>query len=149
MSVERRHRRRVTEDDVRRLREFNRFYTKRIGALSPRFLDSAFSLTEVRILFELAHGTEVTAKQLCHELGLDPGYLSRTLSRLEANGCLTRNPSHDDRRRRILALTAKGRRVFRRLDARQSERVREMLSPLSPSEQRRLIEAMEMIEELL
>ena len=115
---------------VAKLRAFNRFYTKRIGVLSPRFLSSTFSLTEVRILFELAHGGGLTAKDLSHELVLDTGYLSRTLRKLEASGLLRRRPSAKDRRRRPITLTAKGRRTFATLDRRQSEEVRDLLAAI-------------------
>ena len=134
---------------VAKLRAFNRFYTKRIGILSPRLLSSTFSLTEVRILFELAHRKGVTAKELSRELVLDTGYLSRTLGKLEASGLIRRRPGAEDRRRRPIMLTAKGRRTFATLDRRQSTEVRDMLAAMSLSEQERLLDAMETIQELL
>ena len=134
---------------VAKFRAFNRFYTKRIGVLSPRFLSSTFSLTEVRILFELAHRESVTAKGLSYELVLDTGYLSRTLRKLELSGLIRRRPSAEDRRRRPITLTAKGRRTFATLDRRQSTEVRGMLAAMSPSEQVHLLDAMETIQELL
>ena len=148
--MERGDRRRVSyETRVRKVREFNRFYTERIGVLSPRFLSSSFSLTEVRILFELAHGSGVTAKELSQSLGLDPGYISRTLSGMETQGLIRREPSAEDGRRRPISLTPRGRKTFATLDRRQSREVRAMLGALSPAQQERLLAAMATVQELL
>ena len=105
------------------VRRFNRFYTRHIGALNRDFLDSEYSLTEVRVLFELRHRGRTTASALGEELALDAAYLSRLLRELERRGLVAKTRSRTDRRQTILTLTARGRRVFDSLDERQHEAV--------------------------
>ncbi len=101
---------------VQTVRRFNRFYTRQIGVLQEHLLHSRFSLTEVRVLYELAHRSSVTAGELCQELGLDRGYLSRMLQSFEKKGWIKTTTSPADRRRIFLSLTGKGRKVFAPLD---------------------------------
>jgi len=131
------------------VRGFNRFYTRRIGVLKSGLLDSPFSLTEVRVLYELAHRDSLTAGQLAAELELDPGYLSRLLGAFERRGLLTRTKSADDARQRHLRLTAAGRRGFAPLDRRAHDEMVEMLRPLPASSQARLLAALREVEALL
>lgn len=133
------------DDHVDTVRSFNRFYTNTIGALSDHLLDSPYTLTEVRVLFELAHRNGPDATELRHALGLDAGYLSRILARFDHEGLIERRPSERDRRRRILALTGPGREVFDDLDRRSSRQVAELLSALEPERRRRVVEAMRLI----
>src|SRR6266576_1769452 len=98
------------DDPVQTIRRFNRFYTRQIGVLQEHLLKSQFSLTEVRVLYELAHRDNITAIDLRHELGLDRGYLSRMLQEFEKQGWVKRTPSHTDRRRVFVSLTNKGER---------------------------------------
>ncbi len=135
--------------NVATVRRFNRFYTRRIGVLEEGLLHSPFSLTEVRVLYELAHREQPTAGVLAEELRLDPGYLSRILRRFQTLGLLRRDRSGDDGRQRLLALTTKGRRTFDALDARQNGEVAALLSPLPSGEQRRLVAALSTVEQLL
>ena len=134
---------------VAAIRRFNRFYTRRIGVLNDGLLESPFSLTEVRILFELAHSPGVTATALRDELNLDAGYLSRLLRRLEHRGLVARTSSDADGRVAHLALTDTGREEFRSLDERADEEVRTLIGELSAAQQRRLLSALRTIEELL
>ena len=134
---------------IEAVRRFNRFFTRRIGVLREGLLHSPYSLTEARILFEIARGEEVSASGLSRELGLDPGYLSRILARLEQGGLVDRVRSETDGRRRILSLTSEGEEAFSVLDARSREEVAEMLEELSEGDQRRLLEAMQTIEGIL
>jgi DNA-binding MarR family transcriptional regulator/N-acetylglutamate synthase-like GNAT family acetyltransferase len=131
------------------IRRFNRFFTRRIGALQEGLLHTPYSLTEARILFEIANHDDLTASDLSRELGLDPGYLSRILAGLERQGLIEKTPSESDARRRLLALPPKGRDAFSLLDVRSREEVGEMLGELSEEEQRRLLEAMRAIERIL
>ena len=144
---------RMTETDIDErvdtVRRFNRFYTKQIGVLHEGLLRSPFSLTEVRVLYELAHREKPTAAELGKELGLDPGYLSRILRGFEKRGLVGKVPSKADGRQSHLTLTARGREVFAPLNARSHDEVSAMLSKLSAVEQHRLIEAMRTIEKLL
>jgi len=132
---------------VAAVRRFNRFYTRQIGLLSEGFLESPFSLTEVRVLYELAHRDGPTATELVEELGLDAGYVSRILRTLGQRGLMTRQRSPTDGRQRHLALTARGRQAFAALEARQSDEVAALLARVPGTEQQRLVEAMRTIEE--
>ena len=134
---------------VEAVRRFNRFYTRQIGVLREGLLDSPFSLTEVRVLYELADRDKLTAAELGRDLGLDRGYLSRTLQSFEQRGVIKKTRSQTDRRHVFLTLTNKGRKVFAPLNARAQKEVEEMLSNLSTSEQQDLIDAMHTIEHLL
>ena len=131
------------------VRRFNRFFTRRIGALREGLLHTPYSLTESRILFEIANRNEATASDLSAELGLDPGYLSRVLAGLERRDLIEKAPSETDARRRLLYLTPEGENAFSMLDARSREEVGEILGELSEDEQQRLLEAMRDIERIL
>jgi DNA-binding MarR family transcriptional regulator/N-acetylglutamate synthase-like GNAT family acetyltransferase len=131
------------------VRRFNRFFTRRIGVLREGLLHTPYSLTEARILFEISHRAEVAAADLSRELGLDPGYLSRILARLEQKGLIDKVRSETDARRRLLSLTLQGQEAFSLLDSRSREEVAEMLCELSEGDQRRLLEAMQTIEGVL
>jgi DNA-binding MarR family transcriptional regulator/N-acetylglutamate synthase-like GNAT family acetyltransferase len=131
------------------VRSFNRFYTRQIGVLHEGLLSSPFSLTEARVLYELAHREKPTASELSNELGLDAGYLSRILSGFEKHGFLGKAPSEADGRQSLLALTKDGSKAFAPLEARSIEQVGAMLGSLSESDRSRLIGAMQTIQKLL
>jgi len=131
------------------VRRFNRFYTKQIGVLQEGYLRSPFSLAEVRVLYELAHRPQPTATELAKELGLDAGYLSRILRKFETRGLIQKTPSQADGRQRLLALTPRGRKAFAPLNARSHDEIAAMLRRLPGGEQRRLMEAMHAVEDLL
>ena len=137
------------KSQIEAVRRFNRFYTREIGVLREGLLDSPFSLTEVRIMYELSDRRNVTAAALGIDLGLDRGYLSRTLKSFERRGLIKRTQSQQDKRHRFLALTSKGRKVFDPLNKRAQNEVRQLLSTLSRSEREKLIEAMETIQHLI
>jgi DNA-binding MarR family transcriptional regulator/GNAT superfamily N-acetyltransferase len=137
------------EDRIGAVRHFNRFFTRQIGVLREGLLHSPYSLTEARILFELAHRDNLTASDLCRELGLDAGYLSRILVRLEQQGLIDRVRSENDGRQRLLCLTSAGENAFALLDQRSHDEVSEMLNDLSEKDQQRLLKAMHTIESVL
>jgi DNA-binding MarR family transcriptional regulator/GNAT superfamily N-acetyltransferase len=134
---------------VAAVRRFNRFYTKQIGILDEGILRSPFSLAEMRVLYELAHGPGISAVDLAHGLRMDPGYLSRVLRRFRRAGLLRRETSSVDGRRSVLSLTEKGRSTFAPFDTRQDEDVAALLARASAAGQRRLIAAMRVIETVL
>ncbi len=131
------------------IRAFNRFYTRQIGVLGERFFDSAFSLTELRVLYELAHREAPTATTVGAELGLDAGYLSRILRRFESRGLIRRRPSPGDRRQSLLRLTSRGRTTFAPFDARARGEAAAMLGRLPAAGQRQVVESMVTIARLL
>ncbi len=137
------------EDRISAVRQFNRSFTRRIGALREGLLHSPYSLTESRILFELAHQEQVTAAGLGRELGLDGGYLSRLLAQLEQQGLIDKVRSEHDGRQRLLRLAPEGMQAFAVLDQRSRDEVAEMLSDLSEVDQQRLLKAMQTIESVL
>jgi len=134
---------------VEAVRHFNRFYTPQIGLLHQGYLDSAFSLTEVRVLYELAHRDQSTAAELARELDLDPGYLSRILRRFERAGLIERARSRADARQTLLRLSERGRAAFAPLDAAAREQIGALLGRLTEREQVRVVEAMATMERLL
>jgi DNA-binding MarR family transcriptional regulator/GNAT superfamily N-acetyltransferase len=134
---------------VAAIRRFNRFYTRQIGVLGDGYLGSPFSLSEVRVLYELAHRDESTASELSRELGLDAGYLSRMLRGFEQHGLVGRRRSASDGRRSLLSLTEHGRAVFAPLDAGARDQIAGLLGGLSTEEQERVVAAMGTIERLL
>jgi DNA-binding MarR family transcriptional regulator/N-acetylglutamate synthase-like GNAT family acetyltransferase len=137
------------EDRLNAVRHFNRFFTRRIGVLREGLLHSPYSLTEARVLFELAQRDNLTASDLCRDLGLDPGYLSRILARFEQQGLVDKARSENDGRQRLLRLTPAGEKAFALLDKRSHDEVLEMLSDLAEEDQRRLLKAMRTIESVL
>ena len=153
----------IRDGRVRAVREFNRVYTNMIGLLRGGYLDSPYSLTEARVLFELAQAgetgrqetergetergeTEISA--LRRSVDIDAGYLSRILARFEADALITRRRSDTDARRRVIALTSAGERAFRGLDQRSAEQIGELLDQLTEADQQRLTGAMATIQEI-
>jgi DNA-binding MarR family transcriptional regulator/GNAT superfamily N-acetyltransferase len=134
---------------VAEVRRFSRFYTQKIGVLRQAYLQSPFTLTEARVLYELAHREGATASVLRRDLDLDAGYLSRILRRFEKKGLLTRKASRSDGRQQLLSLTRKGEEAFAPLNMRSRNEIAALLGPLTESQQKRLVGAMQEIESLL
>lgn len=134
---------------VEAVRRFNRFYTRQIGLLEEGLLRSPFSLTEARVLFELAHHDDATATHLGRELGLDAGYLSRILRSFQRRGLVRKRPAAHDGRRQLLSLTAAGQRAFARLNAASHAEIEAVLRALAAPDRDRLIGAMDTIQSLL
>ncbi len=137
------------EHRIEAVRRFSRFYTRKIGVLHEGLLDSPFSLAEGRVVYELAHHGTTTAAELAKELGLDPGYLSRMLKKLERHGYVTRQPGATDGRKTMLALSEQGRQAFAQINGRSRAHVGALLDPLSPDDQTRLVEALATVTDLL
>lgn len=136
-------------DYIRQVREFNRFYTKQIGVLQEGLLDSAYSLTEVRIMYELLQENANTAAELANMLGINRGYLSRILKRFKSLGLIERTRSSADGREQLLKLTANGRYVYAPLNERANAEVEHLLNGLTAREIRKLLNAMGAIREVL
>lgn len=139
----------VPDERISAVRRFNRLFTRQIGVLREGLLHSSYSLTEARIIFELASCGGLTASDLGAELGLDSGYLSRILTKLEGQGVLEKIRSERDGRQRLLHLTANGKEAFKLLDTRSRDEVSEFLGELTEGKQQRLLEAMRTIEGIL
>lgn len=131
------------------IRRFNRFYTRQLGLLRRTYLDSPYSLGEARVLYEIAQDGAATAGAIARRLDLDPGYLSRLLGRFAARGLISRRVSAADARQSRLALTARGRQVFRCFEERSNRHVEAMLDRLGPADETCLAAAMATIENLL
>jgi DNA-binding MarR family transcriptional regulator/N-acetylglutamate synthase-like GNAT family acetyltransferase len=139
----------TSEGRIAAVRRFNRFYTRRIGLLDDGYLRSPFSLTEVRVLYELAHRDQTTATDLARDLGVDPGYLSRMLRTFLRRGLVTRTASSADGRVSLLTLTTRGRKAFAPLEARAREQIGSMLGSVPARRQERLVASMRAIETAL
>ena len=140
-----------TTDDaaVAAVRGFNRFCTNVIGLLRGKYLDTPYSLTEARLLFELAQRDASEVSDLRRTVDIDPGYLSRILARFESDGLITRQRSAADARRQVIRLAGRGREVVAGLDARSAEQTRGLLAGLRDEDRRRLLDAMRTITETL
>jgi len=134
---------------VAAVRGFNRFYTNVIGLLRGKYLDTPYSLTEARLLFELAQRDTSEVPDLRRTVDIDPGYLSRILTRFGSDGLIARHRSAADARRQVIRLTGTGRAVVAGLDARSAEQTRDMLAGLRVEDRHRLLDAMRVITETL
>ncbi len=131
------------------VRRFNRFYTRQIGVLRKTYLDSSYSLGEMRVLYEIAHACARTASDIARALDLDAGYLSRVLRNFEKKGLITRKASREDARQSQLAMTARGLKTFAPYERRSQQQAGAMLGKLELAQQTKLVAAMQTIEGLL
>ncbi len=131
----------LSDNHIAAVRNFSRVYTRQIGFLRKGLQHSKYSLTEARIVFELAHRTNLTASDLCRELDLDAGYLSRILNKLEQQNLIEKNRSDEDGRQRLIKLTHEGQKAFELLDQRSNDEVSEILSKLSSGDRVNLVDA--------
>lgn len=131
------------------VRQFSRFYTNVIGVLREGLLDTPYTLTESRVIYELAQRESTEVTELRRTLDVDPGYMSRILAAFEADGLVTRSRSAHDGRRQVIALTRRGRAAFAKLNARSAQEIRQLLAPLSQEERARLVESLGVARRLL
>ena len=134
---------------VAAVRRFNRFYTQKLGVLQRGWLDSPYSLTEARVLYEIRERKRATASDIARDLDLDAGYLSRILRRFHRLGLTCKDVSPDDGRQSFLSMTARGRRAFAPLETRTQRQVGALLNRLSVPEQDRLVSAMRTVETMI
>jgi len=133
------------DERIAAIRSFNRYYTRLIGVLQDAYLGEQLTLAEARTIYELATGGAQSATALCATLGLDAGYLSRILQRFEADGLIARHRDDLDRRQSAIALTARGRGAFRKLESRVRAELQTLIGPLADDAQEDLVEAMQRI----
>lgn len=139
----------ATLNPIPAIRHFNRFYTRQIGVLREGLLQTQFSLSEVRILYEIANRKQPSAAELARDLAIDPGYLSRILRGFAIRGLVEKSSDARDHRQNRLALTAKGAEAFAGLNERQNQEVASMLKGIPSSEIERLLKSMRSIESVL
>ena len=138
-----------TQEFIAKIRSFNRFYTNIIGLLEQRFLDRPYSLTESRVLYEISHMEECTAKKIRENLVIDEGYLSRIVDKFIQRGLVKKNQAPQDRRLYIIVLTEKGRREFQKLNDNSDKSISQLIEKLSDQETEELVGMMERIQKLL
>jgi DNA-binding MarR family transcriptional regulator/N-acetylglutamate synthase-like GNAT family acetyltransferase len=134
---------------IEAVRRFSRFYTRRIGVLEETLLHSPFTLPEGRLVYEIANRDRPTAQELCRDLTLDPGYVSRMLQGLEKRGCVARRKSATDKRQTELTLTAKGQRLWGAMNDQSRQDIAVLLGELPVAQQDKVIKALETVEEIL
>ena len=139
----------ASQQTIAAVRRFNRFYTRQIGVLRKNYLDSPYSLGEMRVLYELAQNEKLTASDIARALDLDMGYLSRLLRNFAKRGLINRKTSATDARRSHLALTARGRKMFAPMEQRSQQYAASMLAKLDGTQQEQIVSAMNAIETLL
>jgi DNA-binding MarR family transcriptional regulator/N-acetylglutamate synthase-like GNAT family acetyltransferase len=135
--------------DIAAVRRFSRFYTQRIGFLSDGFLDSPWSLTETRVLYEIAHSDGVTPSRVASELRLDTGYVSRVVKRFQKAGFIRREKSVTDRRQVLLTLTDSGAQAFEEINSSSRAQIGALLTATDRKGRQRLVDAMEVVEQVL
>jgi DNA-binding MarR family transcriptional regulator/GNAT superfamily N-acetyltransferase len=138
-----------SDREISAVRAFNRFYTRKLGLIEPKLLHSPFTLQEARIMYEIAHRSACTATDLTRDLGLDPGFVSRTLQGLQRRQIVMRRPSKDDGRVNELSLTAKGRTAQAELERRTREELGSLLAALDDNQRAAVVQAMTTIERTL
>jgi DNA-binding MarR family transcriptional regulator len=134
---------------IEHIRSFNRFYTNVIGLLDQHFLDSPFSLTEGRVLYEISHAENCTAKKIREKISIDEGYLSRILDTFRKKGLITKTLSLEDRRLHNIKLTEKGRKEFSSLNDHSNQLISQILEKLSEAEREEFVSMTDRIRELL
>ena len=140
---------RQTREFIEKIRSFNRFYTNIIGLLDQHFLDTPFSLTEGRVLYEIRHTEECSAKKIRENIDIDEGYLSRIIDKFIKKSLVTKTPSQKDRRLHIIVLTKKGQEEFAKMNANSNRLISQITEELSEGENAELVGMMERIQELL
>src|SRR5215218_7296885 len=138
-----------SDTQVAAVRGFNRFYTRKLGLIEPKLLHSPFTLQEARILYEIRHRPACAATDLTRDLGLDPGFVSRTLQALQRREIVTRKPATHVGRVNELSLTATGRTAQAELERRSREEIGSLLASLDDTQRATVVNAMATIERTL
>lgn len=136
-------------NDVHKIREFNRFYTRIIGLLNKYLLDSHYSLPEVRVLYEIHSNENIMPKEIAELLGMDKSYLSRILLSFDKKGLITRRVTKLDGRAQVISLTPKGEKEFLKVNLSSENQATELLSKLTKQQRQELIRHMDDIQVIL
>ena len=134
---------------IEKIRSFNRYYTNIIGLLDRHYLDSPFSLTEGRVLYEIKQIDQCSAKKIREKISIDEGYLSRIIDKFIQKGLITKTPSPEDRRLHIICLTEKGQKEFASLNEHSDRLIFQIIEKLSEPQRAELARMMEKIQALL
>jgi DNA-binding MarR family transcriptional regulator len=137
------------QEIIEKIRSFNRFYTNMIGLLEQHFLDTPFSLTEGRVLYEISHMEDCSAKKIRENISIDEGYLSRIIDKFIKKGIITKTPFRGDMRLHIIHLTPRGKEEFSKLNENQNQLISQITEKLSEQENAELVGMMERMQELL
>ena len=137
------------QEIIEKIRSFNRFYTNIIGLLDQHFLDTPFSLTEGRVLYEISNMEECSAKKIRENIAIDEGYLSRIIDKFIEKGLIIKTPSPKDRRLHIIVLTKKGQEEFSKMNENSNRLIAQITEKLSEQEKAELVGTMERMQELL
>jgi DNA-binding MarR family transcriptional regulator len=137
------------QEFIEKIRSFNRFYTNVIGLLDQHFLDTPFSLTEGRVLYEISHMEDCSAKKIRQNIAIDEGYLSRIIEKFIKKGIITKTPFRGDMRLHIIHFTQKGKEEFSKLNENQNQLISQITEKLSEQENAELVGMMERMQELL
>jgi DNA-binding MarR family transcriptional regulator len=137
------------QESIEKIRRFNRFYTNVIGLLDQHFLDTPFSLTEGRVLYEISQMEECSARKIMENITIDEGYLSRIIHKFTKQGLIKKTPSAKDKRLHIIVLTENGRREFQKLNDNSNKSISQMIAKLSQQESAELVGMMERLQDLL
>ncbi|MBF4516811.1 bifunctional helix-turn-helix transcriptional regulator/GNAT family N-acetyltransferase [Flavobacterium sp. ANB] len=137
------------ENTTSEIRSFNRFYTSHLDILTQHYLDSDYSLTEVRIIYEISHHKIITAQKITEILNLDKGYLSRILKRFLKENLIAKVSSNEDKRAFNIALTDLGNELFKSLNNKVDEQIKQKIERLNFSEKDILVNSMQTVKKLL
>lgn len=139
----------MNEQNVAKIRAFNRFYTSIIGLLNKYLLDSSFTLPEVRVMYEIDNKGKISSKDIIQNMGIDKGYLSRLLIKLQKQGIIQRTSLKEDGRVQLIQLTPKGVKAYSELNQAAQNQIAEILGSLPVSEQDKLVQHFEAIQQIL
>lgn len=139
----------MNEQKIAKIRAFNRFYTGIIGLLDKYLLDSSFTLPEVRVMYEIDARGKISSKEIIQNMGIDKGYLSRILIKLQKQGIIQRTSSKEDARIQLIQLTPKGAKAYAELDQASQNQIAQILGKLPVSEQDKLVKHFEAVQEIL
>jgi len=139
----------MENEAIKDIRDFNRFYTTILGVVNNHILESDYSLTEARIIYELTDSKELTAREIKEKLQIDEGYMSRITTRFVKSGILNKNQSKNDKRVYVLKLTTRGEEISRLINQQSDRQVKNLIEHLSKTEQEKLVGLIKQVKDLL